>query len=191
MIILFQPGPVIAENRHTAKVSVSPLGQSYEKNIEMRKRQISTTPPSAPPSSQAWLAVEHIAFVEVTSEENGYPIEFALLGGENRGWRAAKPGAQTIRLIFDEPQRLRRIWLVFEDKENTRTQEFVLRWSPDAGKSFREIVRQQWNFSSPGSVREIEDCAVELSAVTVLELIIVPDMSGGAARASLASLRFA
>jgi len=191
VIILFQPGPVIAENRHTAKVSVSPLGQSYEKNIEMRKRQISTTPPSAPPSSQAWLAVEHIAFVEVTSEENGYPIEFALLGGENRGWRAAKPGAQTIRLIFDEPQRLRRIWLVFEDKENTRTQEFVLRWSPDAGKSFREIVRQQWNFSSPGSVREIEDCAVELSAVTVLELIIVPDMSGGAARASLASLRFA
>jgi len=170
---------------------VSPLGQSYEKNIEMRKRQISTTPPSAPPSSQAWLAVEHIALVEVTSEENGYPIEFALLGGENRGWRAAKPGAQTIRLIFDEPQRLRRIWLVFEDKENTRTQEFVLRWSPDAGKSFREIVRQQWNFSSPGSVREIEDCAVELSAVTVLELIIVPDMSGGAARASLASLRFA
>jgi hypothetical protein len=81
--------------------------------------------------------------------------------------------------------------LVFEDKENTRTQEFVLRWSPDAGKSFREIVRQQWNFTSPGSVREIEDCAVELSAVTVLELIIVPDMSGGAARASLASLRFA
>jgi hypothetical protein len=93
----------------------------------MRKRQISTTPPSAPPSSQAWLDVEHIALIEVTSEENGYPVESALLGGETRGWRAAKPGAQTIRLIFDEPQRLRRIWLVFEDKENTRTQEFVLR----------------------------------------------------------------
>ena len=73
----------------------------------MRKRQISTTPPSAPPSSQAWLDVEHIALVEVTSEETGYPIEFALLGGENRRWRVAKPGAQTIRLIFDEPQRLR------------------------------------------------------------------------------------
>ena len=33
--------------------------------------------------------------------------------------------------------------------------------------------------------------AVELSAVRVLELIIVPDKSGGAARASLASLRLA
>jgi len=156
----------------------------------MRKRRISTTPSAAPPAGQTWLDVDRAALVEVTSEEDGYPIESALLGAENRGWRATNPGRQTIRLIFDEPQKLRRIVLVFEDSENTRTQEFVLRWSPDAGNSsFREIVRQQWNFSSPRSVREIEDYAVELSAVTVLELIIVPDMSGGTARASLASLR--
>ena len=159
--------------------------------IEMRKHPISSTPPSVSPSDQAWLDVERIASVEVTSEENGYPIESALLGAENRGWRAANSGTQTIRLIFDEPQNLKRIWLVFEDSENTRTQEFVLRWSPDSGHSFREIVRQQWNFSSPDSAREIEDYAVELSEVTVLELIIVPDKSGGAARASLASLRLA
>ena len=157
----------------------------------MRKRQISSTPPGVAPSGQAWLDVDRKAFVEVTSEENGYPIESALLGAENRGWRAANPGTQTIRLIFDEPQKLRRIVLVFEDSENTRTQEFVLRWSPDAGLSFREVVRQQWNFSSPGTTREIEDYAVELSDVTVLELIIVPDQSGGATRASLASLRLA
>ena len=155
----------------------------------MRKRQISPTPPGVASSGQAWLEVDSTAFVEVTSEENDYPIEFALLGAEELGWRAANSGTQTIRLIFDEPQKLRRMWLVFEESENTRTQEFVLRWSPDTGNSFREIVRQQWNFSSPGSVREIEDYAVELSAVTVLELIIVPDISGGAAHASLASLR--
>jgi hypothetical protein len=81
--------------------------------------------------------------------------------------------------------------LVFEESENTRTQEFVLRWSPDTGHSFREVVRQQWNFSPPGSTRETEDYAVELSDVTVLELIIVPDQNGGAVRASLASLRLA
>jgi hypothetical protein len=156
----------------------------------MRKRQISPTPASEPPSSSTWLDVEHTALVEVTSEENGFPIESALLGVEG-GWRAAEPGAQTIRLIFDEPQRLRRIWLVFEDSENVRTQEFVLRWSSDNGDSFREIVRQQCNFSPPDSIREAEDYAVELSGVTALELIIVPDKSGGAARASLASLRLA
>ena len=156
----------------------------------MRKRQISPTPPSVPPSGQTWLDVERTALVEVTSEENGFPIESALLGVEG-GWRAADPGTQTIRLIFDEPQNLRRIWLVFEDSENVRTQEFVLRWSPDDGNSFREIVRQQWNLSPPESVREVEDYNVELSAVTALELVIVPDKSGVAARASLASLRLA
>jgi hypothetical protein len=83
-------------------------------SIEMPKRQISTTRPTAPPSGQAWLDVEHTALVEVASEENGYPIESALLGAENQGWRAVNPGTQTIRLIFDEPQKLRRIWLVFE-----------------------------------------------------------------------------
>jgi hypothetical protein len=157
----------------------------------MRKRQISPTPLSVHLSGQAWLDVDGAALVEVTSEENGYPIESALLGGENRGWRAANSGTQTIRLIFDEPQTLRRIWLDFRDTENARTQEFVLRWSPDGGDSFREIVRQQWNFSPPDSVREVEDYAVELSSVTALELVIVPDKNGGAARASLASFRLA
>ena len=157
----------------------------------MRKRQISPAPLSIAPSRQPWLDVEGRASVEVTSEENGYPIESALLEAEDRGWRAGSPGIQKIRLIFDEPQKLRRIWLVFEDSENIRTQEFVLRWSADRGNSFREIVRQQWNFSPPDSVREIEDYTVEVSDVTVLELIIVPDKSDGLARASLASLRLA
>ena len=155
----------------------------------MRKRQISPTRQDVASSGQAWLDVDRTAFVEVTSEENGYPIECALLGMEDRGWRASNSGAQTIRLIFDEPQKFKRIWLVFEESENTRTQEFVLRWSPDTGNSFREIVRQQWNFGLPDSTREVEDYAVELSAVTVLELIIVPDKNGGPARASLSSLR--
>jgi hypothetical protein len=46
-------------------------------------------------------------------------------------------------LIFDQQQRLKRIALVFEETETPRTQEFVLRWSGDSGRSFREIVRQQ------------------------------------------------
>jgi len=59
----------------------------------MRKRQISATPSAAPPSGQDWLDVDRAALVEVTSEEDGYPIESALLGAENRGWRAANPGS--------------------------------------------------------------------------------------------------
>jgi hypothetical protein len=46
-------------------------------------------------------------------------------------------------------------------------------------------VRQQCNFSPPDSVRELEEYQVQLSGVTVLELIISPNVGGGAARASL------
>jgi hypothetical protein len=80
--------------------------------------------------------------------------------------------------------------MVFEDN-NVRNQEFVLRWSADSGRSFREIVRQQWNFSPPNSVREVEDYTVDFSGVTILELMIVPDRSGGEAKASLTKLRLA
>ena len=159
----------------------------------MRKRQIAPTLQRAEPSDEAWLDMDRNVLVEVTSEENAYPIESALLPDENEncGWRAANPGTQIIRVIFDEPQKLRRIWLVFEDAENTRSQEFVLRWSPGTGDPFREIVRQQWNFSPSGSIREIEDYTVDLSEVAVLELIIVPDKADREARASLRSLRLA
>jgi hypothetical protein len=157
----------------------------------VRKRLISQILPSPGLSAQDWLDLEGIASVEVTSEEDGYPIESALLQGEGRGWRAAGAGTQTIRLIFDQPQKLKRVRLVFEDTESTRTQEFVLRWSPDTEHSYREIVRQQWNFSRPNSVWETEDYAVEIPAVKTLELVIVPDIKGGAARASLRNLRLA
>ena len=73
--------------------------------------------------------------------------------------------------------------------ENTRTQEFVLRWSADTERSFREIVRQQWNFSQPNAVRETQEYAVEIPGVKTLELVIVPDIKGGSARASLRNLR--
>jgi hypothetical protein len=155
----------------------------------MRKRLITPTPETVRPHGDGWLNLERTAAVEVTSEEENFPVESALVLGETRGWRAAIPGTQTIRLVFDQPQRLRHILLVFEETETTRPQEFVLRWSSDSGRSFREIVRQQWNFSSPGGVREIEDYAVDLVDVGVLELIIVPDKSGGEARASLVKMR--
>jgi hypothetical protein len=155
----------------------------------MRKRFITSTPQTVRPRNEGWLDLERATVVEVTSEEKDFPAESALVLRETRGWRAASPGTQTIRLVFDQSQKLRHISLVFEEEQTPRTQEFVLRWSSDGGRSFREIVRQQWNFSPPETIHEVEEYQVELSGVTVLELIIVPDISGGMARASLKSLR--
>ena len=113
----------------------------------MRKRIITATPETVRSRAEAWIDVERVAIVELTSEDKDYPIESAFVSEDARGWRAAAPGSQTIRLVFDQPQRLKHISLVFEENETARTQEFVLRWSSDSGSSFREIVRQQWNFS--------------------------------------------
>jgi hypothetical protein len=157
----------------------------------MRKRIITQVPRDAARLDEEWLNVEHLAQVEVTSEDAANPVESALVPGTERGWRAAQPGEQTIRLLFDQPQRLKRIRLVFEERTCERSQEFVLRWSPDGGVSYRDIVRQQWNFSPADTVKEVEDYRVELAGVTVLELNIVPNKGGGEARASLEQLRLA
>ena len=157
----------------------------------MRKRIIGQDPQNVVPADQAWLDLQSLAQVELTSEDQANPIEAALVSGAGLGWRAAQAGEQTIRLLFDESQRVRRIQVLFHEDQKARTQEFVLRWSPDGGQSYREIVRQQYNFSPPGVTREFEDYAVDLVGMTTLELRIIPDISGGDAQASLAQLRIA
>ena len=157
----------------------------------MRKRITSRDPHHVAPVDQSWLDLQRLAQVELTSEDAAYPIEAALIPSAGPGWRAAQAGEQTIRLLFDEPQRIRHIQVLFQEDQQPRTQEFVLRWSPDGGQSYREMLRQQYTFSPPGMTRECEDYATDLAGVTALELGIVPDISGGDARASVAQLRIA
>ncbi|MDD2274104.1 MAG: hypothetical protein PHP95_07650 [Desulfuromonadaceae bacterium] len=168
----------------------------------MRKALITELPQEAELQDENWLDLINTARAELTSEDPEYPIESALnaskesdlralnlLGGY--GWRALGPGTQTIRLLFDEPLHIRHINLVFLEDVLPRTQEFVLRWSTDAGRSYREVVRQQYTFAPPGTIREIEDYIVDLIGVAALELVIVPDIDGGESCASLSELRIA
>ena len=155
----------------------------------MRKRITHQGTQRVSPSNHQWLNVGHLAQVELTSEDPAYPIESALTPGARPGWRAAQPGEQTIRLLFDEPQSVRHRRLLFQENEQERTRQFVLRWSSDRGQSYREIVRQQYNFSPPGTAHEREDYDVQLEGVTTLELTIIPGMGGAPVAASLAQLR--
>lgn len=157
----------------------------------MRKRLITGDRQDQRQPDRDWLDLEHLAEVEITSEDALHPIESALLPGSGAGWRAAGPGKQCIRLLFSSPQRIRCIHLSFVESSVRRTQEYVLRWSADGGQSFREIVRQQWNFDPAGATGEAEDHQVDLPGVTTLELDIIPEIGGGDAHASLARLRIA
>ena len=138
---------------------------------------------------KSWLDLEQIATVEVTSEDPGYPIEAAFTSTDRPGWRASQPGKQEIRIVFDRPVPVHRMELRFHEADYERTQEFVLRWSSEPGGPATEIVRQQWNFNPAGSTTEIEVYDVGLESVSVLELMIRPDLHRPEAVATLASWR--
>jgi hypothetical protein len=67
----------------------------------MRKRIIGRGPREVAAAEPGWLDLDLLAQVEITSEDVDYPIESALMPGVGPGWRAAQPGEQTIRLLFD------------------------------------------------------------------------------------------
>jgi hypothetical protein len=157
----------------------------------MRKKVLAQDVHNLSPTEGGWLDLERLVQVEVTSEDPAYPVEAALIPGSGTGWRASRPGEQRLRLLFDEPQHLRHIHLIFDEHERERTQELVLLWSPQSGSPLKEIVRQQFNFSPPGTTREVEDYTVDLNGVSTLELRIKPHVGGGEAVASLAQLRLA
>jgi hypothetical protein len=143
------------------------------------------------PEKASWLDLRTIARVEVTSEDWRYPIESAFDERDEHGWRATERGKQTIRLFFDEPQRIRRIWLQFRELEAERTQQFTLLWAKDRTDALRRLFQQQWNFSPSDSTSQIEDYEVDLHGVWMLQLDIDPDIARGPAVASLASWRLA
>ena len=154
----------------------------------MRKRLVPQHR-SEPADAPQWLDLAMVT-AEISSEDPSHPIECALLRPDEEGWRAGEPGVQRLCILFDQPQNLRRIFLEFVEPATARTQEFVLRWSR-GGNAAEHIVRQQWNFSPDGAVRESEDYRVDLQGVTMLELTVNPDISGRDAYASLRRLRLA
>lgn len=159
----------------------------------MRKRLVSDEVPDKVAADGEWLDLEKIAQVELTSEDPGFPIEQALSKAGTTGWRAAKTGPQVIRLLFDTPQKIRRIQVHFVDRVSERSQEFAIFAEAKDGR--REVVRQQWNFAPHGTTEELEDYKMELDRITALELRIDPDRSHDPKLsqhvASLQSLRLA
>lgn len=145
-------------------------------------------PATAPVGTENWRDL-HDVEVELTSEDPHSPIEGALLAQGTGGWRAGGPGLQTIRLAWPAPIVISRMRLVFEEDSHARTQEFVVRASTVHGE--REIVRQQFTFSPPGTSVEREEYATDLTGVSQLELVIIPAIGDDHALATLREWRIA
>jgi len=159
----------------------------------MRKTLINQAVENSPFPDLNFLDLEHLAQIEFTSECLEHPVESALLltEGLGPGWQAASGGEQIIRVVFDQPRTIEHVVLVFDETQQSRTQEFVLLWLMDNEGCYREILRQQYHFSPPNTSREIEHYEVNLNQLKVLELRITPDIGGGEACAKLKQLRLA
>ena len=123
-----------------------------------------------------WFDLDKLAQVEVSSEDDLFPIEHALGPHGSTGWRASSTGPQVVRLLFDEPQKLRRILIHVVEPAAERMQEIGV-FAELQGVGRRELRRQQFTFSPGGATEEVEDFAVDLEGVTMLELRIDPDRS--------------
>jgi hypothetical protein len=60
--------------------------------------------------------------------------------------------------------------------------------SEDGGQTFREQVRQEFNFSPPGTIFEREEWSIAAQAITHLRVVIQPDKGGARGRATLTTL---
>ena len=137
------------------------------------------------------ILIADTATVLVTSELPDHPIDYMCDGQRGPGstrWIAEQPGDQTIVLAFDTAQNINTVSLEIEEAEVSRTQEITLATSRDGGHTYRELLRQEFNFSPSGTTFEHEEWRVAAEGITNLRVWIRPDKGGKPCRASITSL---
>ena len=157
----------------------------------MLRKQIINVPPKAQAPMPGEIDVVAVATVLVTSEDPAHAVDHAFDGLRGPGgsrWIAGETGEQGLILASDAPQTIRQVGLEIEEPEIARTQELHLSASCDGGRTYRELLRQEYNFSPPGTTFEREQWAASIEGVTHLRLVIKPDKGGKPCRATLTSL---
>ena len=157
----------------------------------MLRKQIIKPSQETPAPMPGEIDIAAVATVQVTSEDPRIPWTTPSITQRGPGgtrWVAGEPGEQAVILAFDAPQTIRQIILEVEETEVARTQELQLAVSNDGGQTYRELLRQEFNFSPPGTTFEREDWAVTAEGVTHLRLQIKPDKGGKPCRATITSL---
>ena len=94
------------------------------------------------------------ATVAYSSEDPAHPVENLLDGQSGPGgtrWVSARPDtAEHIVVEFDQPRSISRLIYEVEETTRERTQEVRVEASDDGGRTYREILVQEYNFSPGG-----------------------------------------
>jgi F5/8 type C domain len=132
------------------------------------------------------------ATIAYSSEDPSHPVEHLLDEQSGPGatrWISARPDTiEHIVVEFDRPLTISRLAYEVEETMRERTQEVRVEVSEDGGRSYRQILVQEYNFSPGGATYQREEPRVNLRQATHLRLTIVPNKNGSGS-ATLTTLR--
>src|SRR2546421_6601819 len=135
------------------------------------------------------------ATIAYSSEDPAHPVEHLLDGRSGPGagrWMSARPDTtEHIVVEFDRPQAISRLVYEVEESMRERTQEVRVEVSEDGGRTYRQILVQEYTFSPGGATYQREEQRFNLRQVTHLRLTIVPNKSGSGTATLTALLLFA
>jgi F5/8 type C domain len=132
------------------------------------------------------------ATIAYSSEDPAHPVEHLLDGRSGPGatrWISARPDAiEQIVVEFDEAQTISRLVYEAEEVLRERTQEVRVEVSDDGGRTYRQVLVQEYTFSPRGATYQREEQRLNLNQLSHLRLTIVPNKAGSGT-ATLTSLR--
>ena len=137
------------------------------------------------------IDIASCATIAYSSENPAHPVEHLLDGTSGPGatrWISARPDViEQIVVEFDPLQTISRLVYQVEEAVRERTQEVRVEVSEDGGRTFRQLLVQEYTFSPRGATYQREEQRLNLHQVSHLRLTIVPNKSGSGT-ATLTSL---
>jgi hypothetical protein len=138
------------------------------------------------------IDIASCATIAYSSEKPGHPVEHLLDGRPGPGgtrWISARSDViEQIIVEFDQPQTISRLAYEVEEAVRERTQEVRVEVSEDGGRTYRQILVQEYTFSPGGATYQREEQRLDLLQTSHLRLTIVPNKNGSGT-ATLTALR--
>ncbi len=143
-------------------------------------------------SSADEIDIASCGTIAYSSEDSAHPVEHLLDRRDGPGgsrWVSARPDVtEQILIEFDRPQVISRLLYDVEELGRERTQEIRVEVSEDEGRTYRQILVQEYTFSPGGATYQHEEQRFSPVRVSHLRLTIVPNKNGSGP-ATLTTLR--
>jgi hypothetical protein len=157
----------------------------------LRKRRLEDDAATSASASDE-IDIPGCATIAYSSENPAHPVEHMLDGRSGPGatrWISARPDTvERVVVEFDHPQAISRLVYEVEEAMRERTQEVRVEVSEDGGRTYRQILVQEYTFSPGGATYQREEQRLNPLQASHLRLTIVPHKNGSGT-ATLTTLR--